>query len=74
MGVAGEFARCESLVERAARGDVEAFEELYRENVGRVYLLCLRMCGDPSSCSVTGGARLGGRLVSGRSATICLSI
>lgn len=37
-----------SLVERAARGDVDAFEELYRENVGRVYLLCLRMCGDPS--------------------------
>jgi len=38
----------ENLVDRAARGDVEAFEELYRENVGRVYLLCLRMCGDPS--------------------------
>ncbi|MEJ2582467.1 MAG: RNA polymerase sigma factor, partial [Acidobacteriota bacterium] len=36
------------LVERAARGDVGAFEELYRENAGRVYLLCLRMCGDPS--------------------------
>jgi RNA polymerase sigma-70 factor (ECF subfamily) len=48
MGVAGELASSESLVERAARGDVEAFEELYRENVGRVYLLCLRMCGDPS--------------------------
>jgi RNA polymerase sigma-70 factor (ECF subfamily) len=37
-----------SLVDRAAKGDVEAFEELYRENVGRVYLLCMRMCGDPS--------------------------
>ncbi|MCG6950316.1 MAG: sigma-70 family RNA polymerase sigma factor [Acidobacteria bacterium] len=36
------------LVERAASGDVDAFEELYRENAGRVYLLCLRMCGDPS--------------------------
>jgi RNA polymerase sigma-70 factor (ECF subfamily) len=23
-----------------------AFEELYRENVGRIYALCLRMCGD----------------------------
>jgi RNA polymerase sigma-70 factor (ECF subfamily) len=33
----------ESLVDRAARGEVGAFEELYR-----VYLLCLRMCGDPS--------------------------
>jgi RNA polymerase sigma-70 factor (ECF subfamily) len=37
-----------SLVERASRGDVDAFEELYRENAGRIYLLCLRMCGDPS--------------------------
>jgi RNA polymerase sigma-70 factor (ECF subfamily) len=37
-----------SLADRAAKGDVQAFEELYRENVGRVYLLCLRMCGDPS--------------------------
>jgi RNA polymerase sigma-70 factor (ECF subfamily) len=37
-----------SLVDRAARGDVEAFEELYRENVGRVYALCMRMCGDKS--------------------------
>jgi len=36
------------LVERAAAGDVEAFEELYRANVGRVYALCLRMSGDPS--------------------------
>ena len=23
-----------------------AFEELYRENAGRIYALCLRMCGD----------------------------
>ena len=36
------------LVERAARGDVQAFEELYRANLGRVYALCLRMTGDPS--------------------------
>lgn len=34
------------LVERAASGHVEAFEELYRETVGRVYGLCLRMCGN----------------------------
>ena len=33
---------------RAARGDVSAFEELYRLNVGRVYGLCLRMSGDPN--------------------------
>lgn len=30
----------------ARAGDVGAFEELYRLNVGRVYALCLRMCGD----------------------------
>jgi len=36
------------LVERAVAGDVEAFEELYRVNVGRVYALCLRMAGDPT--------------------------
>lgn len=33
-------------VERARRGDVEAFERLYRKNVGRVYGVCLRMVGD----------------------------
>jgi RNA polymerase sigma-70 factor (ECF subfamily) len=36
------------LVERAVGGDIEAFEELYRVNVGRVYALCLRMAGDPT--------------------------
>ena len=35
------------LATRAAAGDVKAFEELYRLNVGRVYALCLRMSGDP---------------------------
>ena len=34
------------LVALAAAGDVLAFEELYRANVGRVYALCLRMSGD----------------------------
>ena len=48
MRVAGKPEGRENLVDRAARGDVEAFEELYRANVSRVYLLCLRMCGDPS--------------------------
>jgi len=47
MGVTDDLAKGEDLVDRAARGDVEAFEELYRQNIGRVYLLCLRMCGDP---------------------------
>lgn len=38
-------ARC---LERAQAGEVGAFEELYRRHVGRVYALCLRMCGDAS--------------------------
>jgi RNA polymerase sigma-70 factor (ECF subfamily) len=37
-----------ALVERARAGDVRAFERLYREHVGRVYGLCLRMTRDPS--------------------------
>lgn len=28
--------------------DAAAFEDLYRDNVGRIYALCLRMCGDPA--------------------------
>ena len=31
------------VVERARRGDLEAFEEIYRKHVGRVYALCLRL-------------------------------
>jgi RNA polymerase sigma-70 factor, ECF subfamily len=33
-------------VRAAQQGDVAAFEALYREHVGRVYALCLRMTGD----------------------------
>lgn len=33
-------------VERAAAGDPDAFGELYREHVGRVFALCLRLEGD----------------------------
>jgi RNA polymerase sigma-70 factor (ECF subfamily) len=33
-------------VRRAQAGDVAAFERLYRENVDRIYALCLRMSGD----------------------------
>jgi RNA polymerase sigma-70 factor (ECF subfamily) len=36
-----------ALVSRAVRGDVAAFEQLYRRSSGRVYALCLRMSGDP---------------------------
>ena len=31
------------LVERAKAGDADAYEQLYRENVGRIYAVCLRM-------------------------------
>jgi len=36
------------LVDRAIAGDVEAFEALYRQSVGRVHGLVLRMCGNRS--------------------------
>jgi RNA polymerase sigma-70 factor (ECF subfamily) len=35
-------------VRRAQAGDVAAFEELYRENVGRVFAVCLRIVGEPA--------------------------
>jgi len=34
------------LVARAQRGDVDAFEALYRASAGRVFAVCLRMSGD----------------------------
>jgi RNA polymerase sigma-70 factor (ECF subfamily) len=37
-----------ALVQRACAGDVRAFEKLYREHVGKVYGLCLRMTRDPA--------------------------
>jgi len=33
------------LVIRSLNGDRTAYEKLYRANVGKVYALCLRMCG-----------------------------
>ena len=36
----------ESLwIELSKQGDQQAYEKLYRANVGRVYALCLRLCG-----------------------------
>lgn len=55
------------LVERARSGDARAFEALYREHLGRVYALCLRMTADPAAAEeatqrtfVTAWQRLGG--------------
>jgi RNA polymerase sigma-70 factor, ECF subfamily len=39
----------EALVERARRGDAQAFEDIYRRSVGRIYALCLRMVRDSQS-------------------------
>jgi RNA polymerase sigma-70 factor (ECF subfamily) len=36
----------QALVERARRGDREAFDGLYACCVGRVYAVCLRLCAD----------------------------
>jgi RNA polymerase sigma-70 factor, ECF subfamily len=38
-----------SLVQRARGGDVRAFERLYRDHIGSVYGLCLRMTRDPAA-------------------------
>ena len=37
------------LVQRARRGDEGAFRDLYREHVGRIYALCLRLTGDAAA-------------------------
>jgi RNA polymerase sigma-70 factor (ECF subfamily) len=41
-------AREQALVRRAQAGDRDAFEQLYRENVGRVYAVCMRIACDTS--------------------------
>ena len=38
----------DDVVSLARRGDLEAFEQLYRDHVGRIYALCLRLTADPS--------------------------
>ena len=39
-------ARERETVRAAQNGDLVAFEELYRDNVGRVHAVCVRMAGD----------------------------
>jgi len=41
-----EAGSMDLTVRRAQQGESAAFEQLYRANVGRVYALCLRLCGD----------------------------
>lgn len=41
-----ERSEMDELVRRAQRGDVAAFERIYRQHVGRIYALCLRMAGN----------------------------
>ena len=41
-----EIEWASGLVQRARTGDVQAFERLYREHVGAVYGLCLRLTRD----------------------------
>ena len=38
----------QAILRQAQRGDVRAFERLYRETIGRVYGICLRLTRDPS--------------------------
>lgn len=41
-------ADANALIHRAQQGDQAAFAALYREHVGRVYALCLRLTADPA--------------------------
>jgi RNA polymerase sigma-70 factor, ECF subfamily len=40
-------------VQRAAQGDHAAFERLYRDHVGRIYALCVRMVDEQSAEDLT---------------------
>ena len=42
------------LVQRARGGDMRAFERLYREHIGNVYGLCLRLTRDPAAAEDCG--------------------
>lgn len=37
----------DSLVAKAAAGDLQAFEAIYRQHAGRIQALCRRLTGDP---------------------------
>ena len=46
VGESGPVTLAADVVRRAQASDVAAFEQLYRENVDRVFALCLRLSGD----------------------------
>src|SRR5881227_1287785 len=46
-GARGRQAEIE-LVERCRRGDLGAFEDLYRTHAGRLFSLAVRMLGNPA--------------------------
>jgi RNA polymerase sigma-70 factor (ECF subfamily) len=51
MASAAQSERVEweaGLLQRAKGGDMRAFERLYRDHIGRVYGLCLRLTRDPA--------------------------
>jgi len=49
LKVTGGFRKEDDvLVRRAQEGSERAFEQLYRRHVGRVYALCMRLCGNTS--------------------------
>lgn len=47
--IAEDKAATLECIRRAQRGDVDAFEVLYRENAGRVFALCIRLKGGDRS-------------------------
>lgn len=54
MAVANESAKdTASAVVEAQKGDTAAFEQLYREHVGRVYAVCLRMTANAVTAEET---------------------
>ena len=50
--IGDEKAAALESIRRAQSGDVDAFEQLYREHAGRIYALCLRLkAGDSSDAT-----------------------
>ena len=48
LALSESWASDRELASAAGRGEVAAFEELFRANQARIYALCLRMTADPA--------------------------